>query len=291
MTPRSVACLALFLVVLFGLPVTAPAAEAVKAGDRVAVSIGPAPVKVGTKTLATVKAGTELTALEVNGPWAKVTVERDGKKVTGWIHTKRLKPLAPPSATPVRDEEPKPPPKPATGTRVPGVARPAAIPADLKILTGDSFALTRARVVSCRGSELTVELQCAAVPPDGVPKEAAVFFFTRHANLDGEEGDGKLFDFSTPRGIVGFFRKMSSTLGSITQLKGMDKQSRVTGGVCAFAVEPGKAGRSLVVSGSLGAAHEPLAPVYVAIVLYGRSGKEKGSAPVSNIAWVTLSGK
>jgi len=69
--------------------------EAIQPGDKVKVINGPAPVKQGKETLATVDTGTELTALKVQGAWVKVTVERDGKRVTGWIHSsKYLEPIA-----------------------------------------------------------------------------------------------------------------------------------------------------------------------------------------------------
>jgi len=57
----------------------------------VKVISGPAPVKVGKKTLMTVDTGTELTVLKVQGNWVKVIADKDGKEVTGWIHRKRLK--------------------------------------------------------------------------------------------------------------------------------------------------------------------------------------------------------
>jgi len=71
-----------------------PAQKAIKPGDKLRVTSGPAPVKVGKKTLTTVEAGTELKALKAQGNWVRVTVERDGKKITGWIHRKRLSVVA-----------------------------------------------------------------------------------------------------------------------------------------------------------------------------------------------------
>jgi len=76
------------------------AEEKIQPGDKVRVTIGPAPVKIGKKTLATVDGGTELTALKVQGNWVKVTIEKDGKKITGWIHTKRLSLIASAEAEP-----------------------------------------------------------------------------------------------------------------------------------------------------------------------------------------------
>jgi len=71
----------------------------IKPGDKVKVTIGPAPLKIGKKTLTTVEAGTELTALKVQGHWVRVTIEKDGKKITGWIHKMRLN-LATPKSRP-----------------------------------------------------------------------------------------------------------------------------------------------------------------------------------------------
>ena len=65
------------------------AEEAIKPGDKVKVINGPAPVKVGKKTLTTVESGTGLRALKVQGPWVKVSVERRGKKITGWIYARK----------------------------------------------------------------------------------------------------------------------------------------------------------------------------------------------------------
>jgi len=93
-------------VVLSSLSVAA-AEETVKPGDKVKVISGPAPVKVGRKTLTTVETGTELTALKVHGRWVKVTVEEGGKQIKGWIHTKRLKLVEPPRAR--RKRKPKGP--------------------------------------------------------------------------------------------------------------------------------------------------------------------------------------
>lgn len=62
----------------------------IKPGDRIRVKRGPAPLKVGKRTLATIETGTELTALKVQGNWVKVKVKKDSNTVTGWIHSKRL---------------------------------------------------------------------------------------------------------------------------------------------------------------------------------------------------------
>ena len=60
-------------------------------GDAVEVVDGPAALKVGKRTLTQVAHGTRLTALKVKGPWVKVSVTRDAKRYTGWIHARRLK--------------------------------------------------------------------------------------------------------------------------------------------------------------------------------------------------------
>jgi len=68
--------------------------QAIQAGDLVKVIDGPAPVKVGTETLTVVDSDTVLTAQKCQAEWVKVTVEKEGKKIVGWIHTKRLVRLA-----------------------------------------------------------------------------------------------------------------------------------------------------------------------------------------------------
>ena len=66
--------------------------EAIEPGKKVKVTRGPAPVKVGKQTLTTVDAGAELMARKVQGNWVQVTVVRDGRSITGWIHRSRLTP-------------------------------------------------------------------------------------------------------------------------------------------------------------------------------------------------------
>jgi len=88
----SVAFLAVVLVGARGAET--PQAAEIKAGDTVKVTTGPAPVKLGTETLITVGAGTELKVLKVQGDWLQVTVEKDGKPITGWIHKRNLAPAA-----------------------------------------------------------------------------------------------------------------------------------------------------------------------------------------------------
>ncbi|MFC1806103.1 PEGA domain-containing protein [Planctomycetota bacterium] len=71
-----------------------PARVAFRPGDVVKVTSGPAPVKAGERTLATVDAGAELAALQVKDGWVMVAVEKAGEKITGWVHAKRLSVLA-----------------------------------------------------------------------------------------------------------------------------------------------------------------------------------------------------
>ncbi|MFC1806075.1 hypothetical protein ACFL09_03750 [Planctomycetota bacterium] len=70
-----------------GVGATAPKTPEIRAGDTAVVAVGPAPVKVGRKTLTTLEAGKEVTALEVRGKWVKVRVLRERKAVTGWIYS------------------------------------------------------------------------------------------------------------------------------------------------------------------------------------------------------------
>jgi len=65
------------------------AEDAIQPGDKVKVVNGPAPIKVGKKTLATVETGTELKALKIQGDWVKVTIQREDTKLVGWIHSKK----------------------------------------------------------------------------------------------------------------------------------------------------------------------------------------------------------
>jgi len=56
-------------------------------GDRVVVARGPAPIKIGKKTLGTVEAGAALSAHKVKGNWVRVAI-------TGWTHAKQLRRVA-----------------------------------------------------------------------------------------------------------------------------------------------------------------------------------------------------
>lgn len=79
--------------ILLGAVVPTGCAEdaVIKPGDKVLVTKGPAPMKVGVDTLATVEAGTELVAEKVQGNWVRVTITKDGMQITGWIQSTRLK--------------------------------------------------------------------------------------------------------------------------------------------------------------------------------------------------------
>lgn len=63
----------------------APSAQTVK------VTRGPAPIKVGGKTVATVEEGTVLTRLDEEKTRVKVRIEKDGKHIQGWIDAKYLR--------------------------------------------------------------------------------------------------------------------------------------------------------------------------------------------------------
>ena len=83
------------------------AEKTIQPGDKVKVINGPAPLKRGTKVLTEVPTGTELEVKKVKGKWIGVPFVKDGKRIFGWIHEKRLT-LAPKT----EQEPPPPPPKP-----------------------------------------------------------------------------------------------------------------------------------------------------------------------------------
>ncbi|MBM4039003.1 MAG: hypothetical protein FJ290_10875 [Planctomycetes bacterium] len=91
-----------------------PNAKGIKPGDRVRITIGPAPVTDGGKTLAVLKAGAELVTVDVEERRVKVTVKGAGEAITGWIENEHLKlatPEPPPKKAP--KEEKGAPDKPA----------------------------------------------------------------------------------------------------------------------------------------------------------------------------------
>ena len=89
---------------------------AIEAGAELRVVNGPAPVKLGEETLATLPAGTELKAIKVRDPWVQVWVTSKGERLSGWIHKRHLEVLAPKVTKPEQkaDSEALPPAKPAT---------------------------------------------------------------------------------------------------------------------------------------------------------------------------------
>ena len=82
-------------------------------GDRVVVTSGPAPIKVGADTITTINAGKQLTIVEVQESWAKVVVDTPAGPVHGWVHLKRLRRLA--------DDRPKPGRPPAARAPLPSI--------------------------------------------------------------------------------------------------------------------------------------------------------------------------
>jgi len=99
----------LLIGVFISLEVAEASEEPIRPGDKV-VTTAEAAVKVGTRTLATVPVGTKLTATAVNGDWIAIAIERDGKRISGWIRSRQLARV---SNTVV--ERPK-----ATGSNTPG---------------------------------------------------------------------------------------------------------------------------------------------------------------------------
>jgi len=77
--------------------------QPIQTGDTVKVIEGPAPLQIGTQVLALVDTGTTLLVGKGEGEWASVTIEKDGKKITGWIHTKRLVRIAGEAGKPPSD--------------------------------------------------------------------------------------------------------------------------------------------------------------------------------------------
>ncbi|MFP4057846.1 MAG: hypothetical protein ACLF0G_13350 [Candidatus Brocadiia bacterium] len=88
-------------------------AKGIAPGDKVRVSIGPAPVHRGEKVVAQAQAGTVLEAQKVRGAWVAVTLRSDGDSVEGWVHSRHLTPVAePPEKPPEEPPEEKPEEKP-----------------------------------------------------------------------------------------------------------------------------------------------------------------------------------
>lgn len=64
--------------------------QEIEAGDKVVTTQDSEPVKSENTVLLTLPKGTELTTQEIDGAWIKVTVERAGKKTTGWLYAKHV---------------------------------------------------------------------------------------------------------------------------------------------------------------------------------------------------------
>lgn len=94
-----------------GDPKTEPPETPFRVGDTV-MTMGPAPVKVGEKTLATLEAGAELKAVAVQDAWVKVAVDKEGQKITGWINKRHLKLVAPAATEKAPDDRPAKTPEP-----------------------------------------------------------------------------------------------------------------------------------------------------------------------------------
>lgn len=71
-------------------PVQASEAQPIHPGDRV-VTARRAPLMQGRTTLLTVEADTEMVAKQVKGEWVGVDVQREGRKIDGWIQTRYLR--------------------------------------------------------------------------------------------------------------------------------------------------------------------------------------------------------
>jgi hypothetical protein len=83
----------------------------IKTGDQI-ITLVDAPVRLGQDTLATVSAGTKLTAIEVRGDWVLVTIIKDAKEIKGWISIKQLKSVAKEKGPNQSDPKPKSPTQP-----------------------------------------------------------------------------------------------------------------------------------------------------------------------------------
>jgi hypothetical protein len=60
-----------------------------KVGDKVRVTVA-SPLKRGSETLATVKAGDTHEVLRIRGPWVGIATTRDGEEVRGWVNHRAL---------------------------------------------------------------------------------------------------------------------------------------------------------------------------------------------------------
>jgi len=74
-------------------PLEAPAhvsPDVIKAGDTVRVVVKKAPVKVGKRVLTRAEFAAVLVAEKVEGAWVRVTVDANGKRMRGWVHSSAL---------------------------------------------------------------------------------------------------------------------------------------------------------------------------------------------------------
>lgn len=106
---------------------SAASAKAIRAGDPIVVTIGPAPVECDGEIVARLAARTELKALEVKGNRVKVSIDLDGRPTEGWIRMLYLKRAAPAPSV-AAGEAPKP--RPAAQPSEKEAATPAARAAD-----------------------------------------------------------------------------------------------------------------------------------------------------------------
>jgi hypothetical protein len=88
----------------------------IQVGDVVEVISGPAPVKVGDRTLTTVDAGDRLPVVELREDWVKVQIREGGRTIEGWLHSGRVRPI---SAAPLRPAA-LPPTDATAGQSAPG---------------------------------------------------------------------------------------------------------------------------------------------------------------------------
>ena len=84
----------------------AAAPKAVRPGDQVKVTIGPAPLMDGENKLADIKAGTVLTAKDVRGSWVQVQFKTEEVNLSGWLHSSRLNVLGGGAPAPAKESVP-----------------------------------------------------------------------------------------------------------------------------------------------------------------------------------------
>jgi len=278
-----------FVVLLCGVPAARAAQNKIKPGDKVKVIRGPAPVKVGKKTLTTVEAGTVLTALKVQGNWVKVTVKEDGGTIEGWVHSLHLGPTRPKRGAMSEGSAKK---KPATQSRS-EAAPPSSVPLTLE----QSRVLDRAMKAAlglheprvdahdaivdkqyCRHATVTLDLSGDRVECLRVNKKLTARVVYRRGRPTGATvnlvGTMLAFPCSFSLGAVGFpprtvLRRRTSTWERITTPNAFRK---ILGKV-AEALFHGKANDRLVAArtlGHLGPAARPVVPALIRALKYRR---------------------